>query len=101
MPGWLETAAHVGAFLGVLILSVPVLSLDWRKMQLERIRKIVAGTGAGTGEAGKAEGFDRIAAEVKDGREAAATRWRPVDRVCLYAGYALVFLSSIARIFAG
>lgn len=97
MASGLALAAHVGTFLGVLILSVPVLSLDLRKMKLERIRQIVERTPGG----GKAEGFDRIAVEVREEREAQATRWRPVDRTCLYSGYALVFASSLARIFAG
>ena len=97
MDAGLTMAANVGTFLGVLVLSVPVLSLDLRKMKLERIRQIVERTPGG----GKAEGFDSIAVEVQEEREAAATRWRPFDRACLYAGYALVFAASLARIFAG
>lgn len=97
MAAGLALAANVGTFLGVLVLSVPVLSLDLRKMKLERIRQIVERTPGGE----KVGGFDQIALEVRAEREAEATRWRPFDRTCLYTGYALVFASSLARIFAG
>jgi hypothetical protein len=92
----LATIANVGTFLGVLILSVPVLSLDRRKMKLDSIRRIVDRTP----DVDKVNGFDQIAMEVKAEREVEATRWRPIDQKCLYAGYTLVFVSSAVRIFA-
>lgn len=86
---------NLAACLGIAILAVPAFSLNMRKKTLERLRGIVARRGA----TGSGPALEAVAAELQAEQELAVARWRPVDEVCLYAGYFLLLGASVARLF--
>jgi len=71
-----------------VILSVPVLSLDRRKARAARISGRPAPSGPLS--ALRARSVARI--------ERWVSRWRALDRVCLWTGYLLLLGSGLGRI---
>jgi len=89
MAWWLNLAA----FFGLIILSVPTWSLNFRKKKLERIR-------AADQAAGKSDASFRAAVRgiLRGRREKAVAEWRRIDEVCLFAGYLLLVGSAGLRL---
>lgn len=87
MTWWLNLAA----FLGIMVLAVPVWSLNLRKKKLAQI------------EAALPADPDSFRAQVRDilkGKRARqVAEWRRVDEVCLWLGYALLLGSAFLRLF--
>lgn len=81
------------AFLGVAILSWPVLSLNARRKRLQELRD------ADRPEQDDA-GFRKAARDILIGRrERHVSDWRRLDEICLILGYLLLFGSSLARLY--
>jgi hypothetical protein len=93
-PGWLEPALHVASFFGILILAVPVWSLNWRKKRLQQIREATDATD------GASDLRAKIRAILKDRRERDVADWRRADEICLWLGYALLLGSAAIRALA-
>lgn len=91
----LEAGLDAATALGVAILAVPVFSLNFRKKSHTRLDEILAARR----ETGAENALDRIGAALRDERARDAARWRPVDELCLYAGYVLLLSAAVARIF--
>lgn len=87
---------NLATCLGIAILSVPAFSLNMRKKTLERLRGIVARRAS----TGPGPALEAVAAELQTEQEQAVARWRPIDEICLYAGYILLLGASVARLFA-
>lgn len=84
------------AFLGILSLAVPTLSLNARKKRLQQVKDI---SEAKVRE-GSEDAFLEIVKEVRQVREDAAGRWRPIDEYCLIIGYFLLLGSAFLRVFS-
>lgn len=80
---------------GILILSVPAFSLNFRKKTLARIRSIVRSRR----QHGDRSALDTIAAELEQDAARRANDWRRIDEICLVIGYTLLLGAAIARIF--
>ncbi len=91
----LEATLDAATAIGVALLAVPVFSLNFRKKSHTRIDAILAARR----ETGAENALDRIGAALRDERARDAARWRPVDELCLYAGYVLLLGAAVARIF--
>lgn len=86
---------NVMSALGMLALAVPALSLNSRKKALNRVVTLIRKRE----ERGDGSVLDAIARELKAEREEQAGRWRRSDEVCLFAGYALLFIPAWWRVF--
>lgn len=85
---------NVAAFLGVLILSVPTWSLNFRKKKLQAIRDADRATP-------RSDDFrSRVRAILRDKRERDVAEWRRIDEICLASGYLLLLGSAALRLTA-
>ncbi len=84
VPWWLNLAT----FSGILILAVPVLSLNARKRNLHRV-KTTDETAANDSDFRK-QMRDILSDKQKDSVET----WRGIDQICLLLGYILLLGSS-------
>ena len=91
---YLQTALDVVSFAGIAILSVPTLKLD----RLKRAKMMLADEVARR-KTEHPRALDGLVEERAQLVAARADRWNPVDRACLYTGYACLFGSSLVRIF--
>ena len=91
----LEAGLDTATALGVAILAVPVFSLNFRKKSHTRMDAILSARR----ETGAENALDRIGAALRDERARDTARWRPVDELCLYAGYLLLLGAALGRIF--
>ncbi len=74
---------------GIALLSVPVLALDRRKALV-----------APKGQARPiGQGAEALAREADARRDTWLNAWRRRDRICLWAGYALLLSSAAGRVF--
>jgi hypothetical protein len=88
------TLSDAASLAGIVVLAVPAFSLNLRKKAFARIARIVEDRRA----CGDGLALDAIAREVARERETAAGRWRRVDEICLYVGYALVLTGAVWRV---
>ena len=90
----LEWWLNLSTALGIVILAVPVLSLNKRKKALARIPAMV--------ERRKKDDdailLDTIGAELKSELGDRVNTWRRTDEYCLYIGYLLLLASSCLRL---
>jgi hypothetical protein len=94
----LETGLDAATFLGILLLAVPVWSLNRRKRALATLPKAAtADSGADATPGALAAG--QLMGDIRSGATAWVNDWRPLDHRCLVGGYALLLGSSFLRIF--
>ena len=91
---WASWLINLASFGGILVLSVPVWSLNFRKKRLQRLRDAdnAAQTDADFRSTARAILIDRRARDVAD--------WRFIDELCLALGYCLLLGSAAARLCA-
>lgn len=94
----LATALNAATFLGILILAVPVWSLNRRKRALAALPPAKTPP-AGDDAAPGAVAAEQLLAEIRSGATGWVNDWRPIDQKCLLAGYVLLLGSSFLRIF--
>jgi hypothetical protein len=87
-PWWLNLAT----FIGILILAVPVLSLNSRKRKLHRVK--TSDTTATTDSDFRTQVRGILSEKHKDNIE----RWRGRDQFCLLTGYTLLLGASFLRL---
>jgi len=76
---------------GIVILAVPVWSLNVRKKKLQEIRQAL------TGDPRTLK--DRVKEILRDRRNRDVTEWRRLDELCLLSGYLALAGSSFLRLF--
>lgn len=86
---WLNLAT----FSGILILAVPVLSLNARRRNLHRV-KTTDETAASDSDFRK-----QVRVILSNKYKDSVERWRGIDQVCLMLGYFLLLGSSFLRLF--
>ena len=91
----IEAALDAASALGIAILAVPVFSLNFRKKSYTRIADVLNRRK----EMGAESALDDIGRTLRMDRELDAARWRPIDEICLYVGYALLLGASVLRVF--
>lgn len=84
-------------FLGILVLAVPVWSLNLRKKSLHKIEQVIEGR-SGKNQTGILDDIDKI---VKSHGQRSVANWRPCDQFCLIVGYLLLLGGSGWRLFSG
>jgi hypothetical protein len=84
---WLNLAST----LGVAVLAVPTWSLNRRKKRLQAVRRALPET--------PVTFKDRVRGILEDRRNREVSDWRPIDELCLIAGYGLLLGSSVLRLF--
>lgn len=81
------------SFLGILVLSVPTWSLNFRRKKLQKIKDADKNDSSGNNFRSKVRAISRRK------REEGVAEWRRVDQVCLFVGYLLLLGSSASRLF--
>ena len=76
---------------GILILAVPVWSLNFRKKKLKEISDALPEEPATFRE--------KVGSILKDKRGRDVSDWRRIDEICLFAGYFCLLGSAVARLF--
>lgn len=89
------TLLDISSAAGILILSVPAFSLNFRKKTLARIGAIVRSRR----QRGDSGALDTIAAELEEDATRRAHGWRRIDEICLFIGYTLLLGAAIGRVF--
>jgi hypothetical protein len=85
------------SFAGIALLSVPVLTLDWRKRQEARLGDPPP---QATTPAAPQDGLAWLERRTRGRIARWVARWRAQDRACLYVGYGLLLTASFLRLFA-
>ena len=84
---------NLTAFIGILILSIPVWSLNFRKKKLQKIKN----------RSDKRESSSKFRVKLRSAsqrkREEGVAEWRRIDQFCLTVGYSLLLGSSFLRLF--
>jgi len=76
--------------MGIVILAVPVVFADARKAKAARVDE--------NAKVAKGAGANSLANAASERANHWATRWRAVDRLCLYMGYMFLLGSAAARV---
>jgi len=90
-PGEIHWWLNLASLAGIAILAVPAWSLNFRKKRLREIRDALREEPVSFRDHVRGILSDKWNKDVSD--------WRRVDEVCLFAGYALVFISALLRLF--
>lgn len=91
-PDAFQWGLNLASFLGVLVLSIPVWSLNFRKKKLQAIRDADAPETTAADFRGQVRGI------LRDKRERDVAEWRRIDEICLACGYLLLLGSAALRL---
>jgi len=89
---WSDVAEilNVTTLIGMVILAVPVVFADARKRKAAALDE--------QAKAAKGAGAERLSDAATQRANHWATRWRGLDRACLYLGYGFLLGSAAARV---
>lgn len=88
----LETLANVAAFLGILVLSVPVWHMNSNRKKLQRIRD------ADTSDVADGSFRQKVRTIAEEKAQGRVATWRWWHEGCLWLGYGLLLGGSAIRL---